>query len=465
MKKFFKTQIGRFVAGLLALIVLVGAVSAVRLLPLKADVTPQKFMTMSDRSREVVGALEEDVDVYYLASDAGKELWVDELLQRYDAASAHVSYEMVDPTSGKATDLATAAKMALTENSLVVMSGRRTICLSKDSMYDTEYNDEYYYYYGEQVVESQYFMADSEVMNAILYVTRNDLPVLYTLTGHGEISPAGTMLNTLQVCNVAVEELRLDGAVPEDAAAVMIYGPSADITKEEADALLTYLKDGGNVVLLTDYLMSDMPNLESVAAYYGMQSLPGLVVDMQTGYCYSTDYPQYLRPDVSEHAVTATLSAYSAKPVISYACAMERNDVTRSGLTVTTLLTTSDAAYMKDSQNLTTAAQEEGDAVGRFTVGMAAEEADSHFVWFTSASFLDDTDVSVSSGANLFMMKDMFGWMMTFAESESFRGGNMVMDALAVPASMPTTVVYAALFVPALIALAIGLIGKRRKKV
>jgi hypothetical protein len=66
-------------------------------------------------------------------------------------------------------------------------------------------------------------------------------------------------------------------------------------------------------------------------------------------------------PDTNEHPVTNTLFGYGAKPVISYAGAMERSNVSRAGLSVTPILTTSAEAYLKDSQNLTVAAKEDGD--------------------------------------------------------------------------------------------------------
>ncbi len=465
MKKLLRTQTGRFVAGLVALLILVCAAGAAQKLPLKADITPQKLMTMSEKSLDVVKELDEEIDLYYMATESGKELWVDELAQKYAEASGFISYEMIDPSTAHAADIATMAGMALAENSLVVASGRRMYTITPDSLYSTQYNQMYYYYYGELVADAQYFVADSELMNAILYVTRDDLPVVYALTGHGEVTAAGQMLASIQKYNVVVEQMRLDGnAVPDDAAAVLIYGPSGDITKSEADALLDYLKDGGNLILLTDYMMGDLPNLEAVADYYGMKQVEGIILDMTSGYSYSTDYPQYLMPDVSEHEVTSVLFNYNAKPIISYASAMERGEVEREGLEVTTLLTTSDAAYMKNAAVAMSTALEEGDPVGKFAVAMAAEEGGTKFVWFTSASFLDDTDVNVSSGGNLFLLENMLEWMVPLVERETFMGGNLVLEALKVPENIPAAAVYAALFVPAVIMLAVGMLRGRKKK-
>ena len=43
---------------------------------------------------------------------------------------------------------------------------------------------------------------------------------------------------------------------PEDAEAVIIYAPTLDISAEEAETLKTYIKGGGDIVLITGYAVS-----------------------------------------------------------------------------------------------------------------------------------------------------------------------------------------------------------------
>ena len=142
MKKLMKTQSARFVAVLVAAALAVVLVTGAGHLPfLRADVTPQQVMTMDPVAIEAVKALDKDVTIYNLATDDGKDMWVDELVQKYDRMSSHISYEVINPASEKATDLGVTAA----ENSLVVVSGDRSIVIPAENLYENVYNEMYYY--------------------------------------------------------------------------------------------------------------------------------------------------------------------------------------------------------------------------------------------------------------------------------------------------------------------------------
>ncbi len=463
MKKFMKTQIGRFVAGLLALLIVIAVtVGANHLSFLKADVTMQQVMSMSETSRELVRNLGKDVVISYIATDSGKELWVEELAMKYAAESSRITYEMVSPASGKAARLAAQAGEAVAENALVVTCGDRSTVISAEEQYSVVYNQMYLYYYGEYVAEEQYFMADERLVNAISYVTRDDLPVIYALTGHGETAPGSYMMNQFGTNSIIIRTLNLTGEVPEDAAAVMIIAPTVDLTDAETKALMSYLKNGGDLILATGYMMEAMPNLQAITSYYGMDQVYGAVLDVGAGYSYSAEYPQFLMPDVAEHAVTSTLNTVGAKPMISLAGAMKRNGIIRRGLTVTELLTTSAESYMKTSLSATTLEKEDGDPVGPFVVGMAAEDGETQVVWLGSGTFLVDDEISVSGGANLYLLSDSLAWMMPVGERIAVEAGNLLASSLAVPAEQ-TSMIIILMFIPALLALAVGLIMKKKR--
>lgn len=463
MKKLMKTQIGRFIAGLLALLIVMAVTIGVNHLSfLKADVTLQRVMSMSETSREAVEKLTKDVVISYIATDSSKELWVEELAMKYAAATSRITYEMVDPSSNKAIQLAAQAGEALSENALVVTCGDRSTVISAEEQYSVVYNQMYLYFYGEYVAEEQYFMADERLVNAISYVTRDDLPVIYALTGHGETAAGSYMLNQFGTNSIIVRTLNLTGEVPADAAAVMIIAPTADLTNAETEALMSYLKNGGDLILTTGYMMEAMPNLQVLTSYYGMDQVYGAVLDVGQGYSYSAEYPQFLMPDVMEHAVTATLNELGAKPMISLAGAMTRNSIVRSGLTVTELLTTSAESYMKTSLSATTLEKEDGDPVGPFVVGMAAEEGETQVVWFGSGTFLVDDEISVSGGANLYLLSDALAWMMPVGERIAIEAGDLLASSLSVPAE-ETNMIIILMFVPALLAFIVGLIMKRKR--
>ncbi len=465
MRRILKTQESRFIAGLVAVILVVVLTAGAGRLPfLRMDVSGQQVMTMDAKAVETVRALEKDIEIYYLATDDGKELWVDELVQKYDRLSGRIAYQMIPPTGGKAGDLSEKVGYVIAENSLVVVSGDRAIAIPAEKLYNVVYNEMYYYYYGEMIAESQSFVADQELVNAILYVTREDLPIIYALTGHGESELIGMSLSQIQGSNIVLQRLSLKDAVPEDAAAVLINGPTSDLTDGETEALLSYLKNGGNLILTTGYMLEELPNLKAVTAYYGMEPVKGLVLEMTSGYCYSAEYPQYITPDVLTHATTAALAEAKVRTVVSLAGAIERNSVRRAGLNVTELMTTSETAYVKPNMMASTIEQEETDISGKYTLSMAAEEGDTRVFWVSGASFLSDNDISISNGYNLYVLDGVLKWMTAVSERVAIEDGNLLASVLTLPQGGQMTLIYAALFVPALIMLIIGAVRKGRKK-
>ena len=473
MKKIFKTQSGRFVAGLIAFLLVIGVTWGVGKLPFaKVDVTAQHLMSMSAQSKEIVRAVEKDVTIYQLATESTKDQWTSELISKYVRENGHISYELLDPTGTKAQKMvaslggitADMLEVLLEENSLIVSSGSRSVLLSPSDIYQVVYNQQALAY-GQYVLESQKYAADDKLANAILYVTRDDLPVMYMLSGHGE-TPAGSMLlSLLREKNIAVETLSLgENAVPENAAALLIEGMTSDLTDAETDAILSYLKQGGKLILLTDYQLNGMKNLETVMAYYGMEPVNNgsVVLDASTGYNYGADYPMYLKPDLTKHEITTELTTAGAKAVLGLPGALERNSIRRTGLNVVELMETSDGSYMKNMQT-TTLEQEETDEIGPFTVAMAAGEGDTRVVWYASATLFGDNEIAISNGVNLYLLRGTIDWMVEGVEQADIPQQELSSMPVSIPANM-TMIMYAAVFAPALVLLVVGLVSGKRKK-
>ena len=113
---------------------------------------------------------------------------------------------------------------------------------------------DYSSYYSTGTTEEN-FDGEGQLTSAIAYVTSETLPVVYSITGHGE-SSLGTVASDVALKqNVEVKDLNLlsEGAVPEDADAVLIYAPTSDYSSDEADMLISYLEAGGAAFIMTNY--------------------------------------------------------------------------------------------------------------------------------------------------------------------------------------------------------------------
>ena len=291
-----------------------------------------------------------------------------------------------------------------------------------------DYNDifafdyESYYYYGE---ENWSFSGESEITSAIDYVTSENLPKVYVLTGHGESSLPTTFATAVEKENIESEELSLLTAenVPEDADCLLIYGPQRDISAEEKTKIETYLGNGGNMILITDPPKDGaLTNLESLMARYGVTSQEGVVVEgNQNNYVWGTPY--YLLPDIHSHTITAPLTEAGYHVLLPIAHGLTVEDTGSELITVTELLTTSDSAFSKASgYNLTTYEKETGDAEGPFALAVAIQETldddiYSNVIWVSSAALLDEQTNEMVSGGNQDLFLNMLSYLCQPEES------------------------------------------------
>ena len=295
------------------------------------------------------------------------------------------------------------------------------------------------------------------------YVTRDDMPVFYALTGHGESGWDGALNRVCFDNNIAFEKLTLapGEAIPADAAAVMVCGPTAPVGDETCAALLDYLKAGGNVLLMTNYT-TDFTGLDAVVDYYGMARRKGLVLDNDTKHVYSSDYKYFLKPEMRESAVTSALIEGKQTVLMPVSEAIVRSDVRRAGLNAQPILTSSDQGYLKaNTDAISTLDQEIEDETGRFILGMAAREGDTRLVWLASITMFAETNDSASEGGNSALLAEILKDMFDFpAAGEPLPAANL----LAMPTELPLVPAIVCLAALPVICLAVGLFLRRRRE-
>jgi len=140
--------------------------------------------------------------------------------------------------------------------------------------------------------------------------------------------------------------------------------------------------------------------------------------------------------------------------------AIERSDVRRAGLNAQPLLLTTDQAYIKlNTQAVATLDREEGDEPGRFMLGMAAVEGDTHLTWFSCATLIAAGVSTASGGANDALVTSALRQMFDFpAQAEAVPAVSLLND----PTSLPAVPALAALIALPLVCLLIGLIRRRK---
>ena len=384
----------------------------------KFDTSSLKLYTLTNSTIDIVEGLTEDVTMYYIAQNGTEDINIEEMLNRYSSYSNRIKVRKIDPTSNpgfseKYTD-------DLSNNSVIVESAKRSSVVTNEEIYTKQYTEEdiyNYYMTGMEPSGTTYFNGEGALTTAIDYVTAEDLPVLYIVTGHGEAIVSETVLADAKAENILTEQLSLLTVteIPADAGAVMINAPTSDISETERDVLLTYLDLGGKMILVTDYeSFSDakMPNLAAVAKAWGLQAQSGLLMEGNAN--NFMQYPFYLLPNVNaESDVAMNLNSTNITTILPFAHGISK--VAETDKFVEGVLTTSADAFViadlearinefADSETPEKAYEkQDGDAAGTFFVAASAEDTTTggKLLWVSSKFYI--TDKFYSYNGELFM--------------------------------------------------------------
>ena len=219
------------------------------------DLTATQLFTLSDQTTRLVQDLDTGVEIYWVVQSGGEDDTLGTLLDRYDGLSDQLTVTKVDPDVSPTFVQQYVGDGTLTNNSLIVVCGERSTYVSYNDIY--EYDLTNYYTTGEYDVN---FAGESALTSAIDYVTSEDLPKVYALTGHGEGELSAAFQNAVEKENIDLAELSLltEEGVPEDADCVLIYAPQTDISQDELEMLQKYLQAGGGLFLITDPILDGL---------------------------------------------------------------------------------------------------------------------------------------------------------------------------------------------------------------
>ena len=334
----------------------------------KLDFSGLQLSSLSDQTKELAAELTEDVTLYYIVQDSSRDSEVSRLLERYDDLSEHITVVEKDPVlypkfTAQYTD------ETLSDNSVIAVSGGRSRVIPYGDMYESEFNYNYYTY------ETTGFDAEGQITSAIAALNVEELPKVYMLAGHNEVTLSDTMLASVGKENIETDTLSLltEDAVPEDADCLLIAAPSTDLSSAEANKVLNYLRTGGKAIIFTEYTGQEMPNLNSILEYYGTTVADGIVMESNNNYYLQVPY--YLVPEINSTDVSSDLSGGNGYVLLAAAQGLRKTEETRDGVQIKSVLTTSDSAYSKANvETMTTYAQEDGDIDGPFDLGVLITE-------------------------------------------------------------------------------------------
>ncbi len=212
--------------------------------PSRLDVTATRIFSPAQQTLQVLDSLEGPIraNAFFSPTDRDSTLTrqqTEDLLNEFARRSGNFTYRFIDPELNRSM----AVNYDVTDFPVVVFEDIDT-----------------------GVHQGVFNFTQQDFVTGILVVTGTQQKQVYHLTGHGESSVTRTLTNEtddegfdfaiqgMQRDNYSVYPLNLkqDGAVPEDAAVLVVPGPKQDLGEDEMQAVSEYMARGGKVILLLD---------------------------------------------------------------------------------------------------------------------------------------------------------------------------------------------------------------------
>ncbi len=340
----------------------------------KLDMTSYDLYSISDSTKQIVNALTKE-DVITLTVMYNEEEYPEqfrESIKRFANLSENITCTYVDPDVNPQALTSFGSEYSITEGAVVVQNGDRLRVIPFEDMYEQDSS-----------TGSVTFKIEDSLASAVLYVTKEEIPMVYFVTGHGE-EGYDAFMSLIANNGADVTEVKLSQLSEfDDMARVMVIcNPTIDYSETEIRILQEFLSNDYNyerdLFYFSDPEAPSLPNLEAFLAEWGIGLSDNIVMESDN---YSASSlassseagPLYLIPSYEDAEVSGVTITADYLSVVPNTRAVELL-FEASGITETTaLMTTSEESYAKSGDTLNAGyEQAEGDAEGPFTVAAVA---------------------------------------------------------------------------------------------
>ena len=385
----------------------------------RADFSFNSIATHSEVTKDTLEHLEHPVHMYALFRKGDEDAPLIELLDRYAAESSYVTWEQLDPSlnpsllSRFSTDTETPG-----ENSLIVFceeTGRWRTLGPEDYVsvsMDAETGE--YSYSG--------WTYERSITNAISWVTRESVPKVVIVQGHGELD-GETVKNfegllTANRFEVIYADTSDPEYTPDPEDLLVFFSPQKDLNEEETEKVKEFAGHGGSFLFTCDYSdpVEKMPGYAALLRSYGFIPLNGIVMaDRETPAAYYNGNRMFLIPEMCSTDLTMDLLGSGADRLLLPGCrGFEEPEETDRNLITAALLRSGTASYLKTvTSSSTNLEKSSGDAEGPFALAMQARRV-------TENGYLSRACIIGCSGAlvneQVFAMTDIQPFIVRMAE-------------------------------------------------
>jgi ABC-type uncharacterized transport system involved in gliding motility auxiliary subunit len=240
------TQVGtNALISTLAVIAILGLINFVAVRHVyRTDLTETQRFSLAPETKQVLKSLKQPVKLYVFTPDRDPADQM--LLDRFTTQNPNFSVEYIDPQANP-----TLAQRFNLKNDLI----NKDVFLERFSQGRNRPITQLV-----QTINPQERLSESKLVNGLIRVTSDRQPKIYFLQGHGEKTLEASKASLSAAAkgltdrNFLVEPLSLaqTGAVPADAAVIVIAGPQKALFAPEIQLLEDYQAEGGSLLVLLD---------------------------------------------------------------------------------------------------------------------------------------------------------------------------------------------------------------------
>lgn len=429
--------------------------------------TANSLFSISNRTKELVSSLDQDVKIYPLYQSGNEEASVMEMLDNYRRQNPeHVTVEAVDFVA----DPTFVSQFGGTnvEGSIIVTNGdsSKYRVLNYRDLYELEYDSNKYTYYAKS------FIGEQLISNAILYVTNDNNQKAYILQGHNEpdqktLAHLPGLIEGQNLEPIFLSGTELDKLTADDV--LIIVSPLMDLTSTERDQIKDFLNDGGCMLYMADAGDKQLDNFEYLIGLYGITLGHDLVLETDPDYYYQV--PSLLIPSVKTHDATKALTKENVVAFLPGACSVSTPTKAREDIKYQTLLSSTSKAYAKKDLTTHSTTQTADDPVGEFILAVSAAKIDGsgnetggRIIVMGSASYVSQSTYAENAG-NSSLFAGCISYLSKNEEIITIIGKNLVTNRLNFTSTtqMYTVALIVMLVIPATV-LAVGFIIFLRRR-
>jgi ABC-2 type transport system permease protein len=388
-------------------------------IPWSYDMTAGRVFTLSGSSVQTMSSLPAPVQIIAIYPKDAADPMISSLLAEYGKASKDLSIEYVDaerePTKLAQYNLGVSA---VSNGTLIVRSsGKMKLLTSADMFRNTS--------------DGNAFWGEREITGAIRYVTATEMPVIYFLEGHEEVSSTGNMSQArsaleLDAYNVQTLSLLKAGKVPDDTAALIISSPRKDLSDSETQILDDYLKKGGKAFFLVDAMSTNavlLSNFNKLLHQFGVDITNNVVVE-EDPTSHVGNNTLYLIPGYALHPITQQLAESKRYVILPIAMGLHTLEYNKDEVVLDVLLATTPKSWMRTDMSLTSEERSSGDISGPIPMSYAATRigsgygnGDSRVIIIGNSTFTYNNNLDAYANRDFFL--NCINWLVGGREEES----------------------------------------------